>query len=223
MGKRGPAPKGEYAGKSKVLSTRIRPDTRAMLEKAKKESGRSLSQEIENRLRRTFYEDREIDAAFGDSKVFVLMRLVALALSSVQNTRRPKLKWYDDPNLFDDALSTIRKVLMAIYPSPTTEKVPITKNHSLVISASEIANAVWEKVQRISLNFDIQKATREERRLARLKSELGHLAERVRLSSIHDNHLELESLEQRLRAADEELRKMLEGFWVDDLEPKEQI
>lgn len=221
MGKRGPAPKGEYAGKSKVLSTRIRPDTRAMLEKAKKESGRSLSQEIENRLRRTFYEDREIAAAFGDSKVFVLMRLVALALSSVQDPRKPDAKWYDDPNLFNDALSTIRKVLTVIRPAPSTDKLPVIEHRSLVISASEIAAAVWEKVQRISLNFDIQKATREERRLARLKSELGHLAERVRLSSPHDDHLQLESLEKRLRAADEELRKMLEGVWFENLEPKE--
>jgi hypothetical protein len=193
-----------------------------MLEKAKKESGRSLSQEIESRLRRTFYEDREIAAAFGDSKVFVLMRVVALALASVQDPRRPDTKWYDDPELFNNALNTIQEVLRAIRPARSTGKLPANAPPNPVMSASEIAAAIWEKVERISLNFDIQKVTREERRLARLKSELGHLAEKARLMS-HKDHLQHKWLVESLKAADEKLGMMLvdEHVWVQEIEPKE--
>ena len=48
---------GEYKGKTATLTTRITLDTRTALEKAAKETGRSLSQEIENRLRRSIASD----------------------------------------------------------------------------------------------------------------------------------------------------------------------
>jgi hypothetical protein len=47
----GRKPKGEYTGKSATITTRIRPDTRDALEKAARANGRSLSQEVEFRLR----------------------------------------------------------------------------------------------------------------------------------------------------------------------------
>jgi hypothetical protein len=192
-----------------------------MLEKAKKDSGRSLSQEIESRLRRTFYEDREIAAAFGDSKVFVLMRMVALALSSVQDSRKPAVKWYDDLNLFNHALRTVRAVLWAVRPARSPGKLPANE-HEPMLSADEIAASVWEKVQRVSLNFDIQKVTREERRLARLKSDLGILAEKAMLMSRSDL-AQQKWLVERLIAADEKLDMMLVGekTWVEEIKPKE--
>ena len=52
MGKRGRVPKGEYAGKTEVMSFRITPDTKTALRRAAATSGRSLSQEAEHRLRR---------------------------------------------------------------------------------------------------------------------------------------------------------------------------
>ena len=47
----GRKPKGEFVGKSATITTRIRPDHRAALEEAANASGRSLSQELEFRLR----------------------------------------------------------------------------------------------------------------------------------------------------------------------------
>jgi hypothetical protein len=49
MGKRGRVPKGEYAGKTEVMSFRITPDTKVALRRAAAASGRSLSQEAEHR------------------------------------------------------------------------------------------------------------------------------------------------------------------------------
>jgi hypothetical protein len=51
----GRKPSGEYKGKTATLTTRIAPDTRESLDKAARESGRSLSQEIEHRLRRSLH------------------------------------------------------------------------------------------------------------------------------------------------------------------------
>jgi TraY domain len=48
--RRGRRPQGEYAGKTGVMSFRIRPDTKAALREAATTSGRSLSQEAEHRL-----------------------------------------------------------------------------------------------------------------------------------------------------------------------------
>jgi hypothetical protein len=58
---RGARPKGEYAGKASWLSTRITGDLRAKLEGSAQKCGRSLSQEVEHRLRRSFEAGREYD------------------------------------------------------------------------------------------------------------------------------------------------------------------
>jgi hypothetical protein len=47
----GRKPRGEFQGKSKVLTTRITPETRAALERAAAKGKRSLSQEVEHGLR----------------------------------------------------------------------------------------------------------------------------------------------------------------------------
>src|SRR6266571_4363521 len=53
----GRKPRGEFQGKTSALSTRITPVTRSTLEKAAAASGRSLSQEVELRLRRSTAPD----------------------------------------------------------------------------------------------------------------------------------------------------------------------
>jgi hypothetical protein len=55
----GRKPKGDFAGKAAWLSTRITPELRQNLNRAAQESGRSLSQEIERRLRASFGIQRE--------------------------------------------------------------------------------------------------------------------------------------------------------------------
>ena len=60
MGKKASGPKKAIRRQVVVFSTRIRPDLRDRLEKAAKQSGRSLSQEVEHRLRRSFVEDDKL-------------------------------------------------------------------------------------------------------------------------------------------------------------------
>jgi hypothetical protein len=113
---KGPRPKGEYAGKSSVFSTRIRPDLRKSLERAAKTSGRSLSQEVEHRLRRSFVEDDKIADAFGDRRTFRLMRLMSDAIHLSLNEENDQ-NWLDDPFRFRVALAAMRSVIEAVEPN----------------------------------------------------------------------------------------------------------
>lgn len=53
----GPKPRGPFQDKRKTLTTRITEDTRARLDAAAQQTGRSLSQEIELRLEKSFLLD----------------------------------------------------------------------------------------------------------------------------------------------------------------------
>lgn len=54
----GPKPKGPFEGKRKTLTTRITENTRTALEDAATQNDRSLSQEIEFRLAKSFLDER---------------------------------------------------------------------------------------------------------------------------------------------------------------------
>src|SRR6516164_3768972 len=85
MGKRGPQPKGEYGrkiGRTAVLSARIQPDTRRRLVDATEASGRSLSQELEHRLRRTFIDDDKAVEFYGSDRNEAVLKLVGVTIQS---------------------------------------------------------------------------------------------------------------------------------------------
>ncbi len=117
MAKRGPAPKGEYEGKSNVLSTRIRPDTRQALAMAAKGSGRSLSQEIEHRLRRSFDDDHLAKETFGSRRNRALMKILALSMQTAFNPKNPEADWMDDPILYEKVHRAINRILDGYRPS----------------------------------------------------------------------------------------------------------
>ena len=84
MGKRGPQPRGEYGGKIRrtaVLSTRLH-DTRSRLVAAKEASGRSLSQELEHRLRRTFIDDDKAVDFYGSESNAAIVKLIGSVIQS---------------------------------------------------------------------------------------------------------------------------------------------
>lgn len=85
MGRRGPQPKGEYGGKigrTAVLSTRLQADTRRRLVAATEASGRSLSQELEHRLRRTFIEDDKAVEFYGSQSNAAILKLLGAVIQS---------------------------------------------------------------------------------------------------------------------------------------------
>jgi hypothetical protein len=205
MGKRGPAPKGEYGGKSKVFSTRIRPDLRESLDSAARSSGRSLSQEVEHRLRRTFIEDEKIGDAFGSRQNFLIMRIVALTMQFQWNPFFThgwyEKNWLDDPLMFDQVRKTVNRVLEAIRPrGPVTSSVVSTRRGTFrawdpegiattEFLAHQVAHGLWKSVQEADPSLPLHKGTRAQHLAGLLKSELGEIASRPRVKMLTKDDL----------------------------------
>jgi hypothetical protein len=115
MARRGLPPRGEYINKSNVLSTRIREDTRHALEQAAQANKRSLSQEIEFRLRRSLADDVVVTDRFGSRTNYALLRTIA-CIMDLYPTVDGSTSWLDDPFTFERTKRTIVHVLEAFRP-----------------------------------------------------------------------------------------------------------
>ncbi len=123
MGKRGPQASGGYGDKTAVLSTRITGDLRQSLEDAAATSGRSLSSEIEHRLRRSFDDDRVIDQ-LGGQQLYAILRTVAATMSmagtgwvsELDSPTDPPVDWLNDPYGYERAFWAVVTVLDAMRP-----------------------------------------------------------------------------------------------------------
>jgi len=87
----GRKPRGEFQGKSAVLTTRITPETRTDLDRAAKRSGRSLSQEVEVRLRSSIEKVRSIDRSRHIRALGEAVMLVARYIE-----RATEKHWHED-------------------------------------------------------------------------------------------------------------------------------
>src|SRR5262245_31885794 len=74
----GRKPTGPFKGKSSTLSTRITPETRAELERSARENERSLSQEVEFRLRAFTRQNK------GPSHVRALLDALSLLVAVLE-------------------------------------------------------------------------------------------------------------------------------------------
>ena len=107
-----------------TLSTRIHASTRKALERAAAENKRTLSREIERRLRRSFDDDAKITELLGGRELFGLLQIIASSLTVVGDfafsTRAGRLgasgEWLNDPYAFDQALQAVVAVLEAVRP-----------------------------------------------------------------------------------------------------------
>jgi TraY domain len=172
MGRRGPEPRGEYPNKTGVLSTRIRPDTRKRLVEAAAASGRSLSQEIEFRLRRTLVDEPANAEMFGGLKNFRLMQLVGIAMT-LRNPDRPGASWVDDPGLFVEVLRVIHHLLWAIRPPGTEQQFKLLGADD----AQAVAESIWAMVHASDETLPIN-ATARQHRANVLKADLGEIVDR---------------------------------------------
>jgi hypothetical protein len=175
MTKRGRRPQGEYPEKKRVFASRVREDTWAKLQQAAAESGRSVSQEFEHRLRRGLDEDEEIEGTFGDLRTYALMKLAAQAVNSLCRLKDPKTHWTADPDLFAQALEVISRTLKVFHPHQLTSP-------DLLIAAPQFDAPVLEIVREVQAADParlLKKSTKRQRAMARLKDQLGELADRT--------------------------------------------
>lgn len=213
MGKRGPAPKGEYTGKSKVLSTRITPELREALEAAKAKSRRSLSQEIEDRLQRTFIEDQNIALAFGSRLNFTVLRIVAMAIQlgtiHYRGNDDDEALWLDDPHLFDQTVKTVVRVLESFRPPMQREAAPRAGAPSPEVIAELVSLSMVGTVVAANPSAPLHTVTLDEHRMGRMKSELGPLLSRVLSQPLSEEDMDAvieasESFVKRMKGQDDE-------------------
>ena len=173
MGK-GPRPKGEYIGKSSVFSTRIRPDLRKSLERAAKTSGRSLSQEVEHRLRRSFVEDERIAEAFGNRRTYRVMRMMSDAIQLSQKEENDE-NWLDDPYRFQVALAAMRNVVEAIEPyAPGTDEVSEANFETMTNAiGAAIAGELWFGVNQAKDSIEVGSGSQADRINSIARSDIG--------------------------------------------------
>jgi plasmid stability protein len=180
MGKRGRAPKGEYTGKSEVMSFRITPDTKTALRRAAATSGRSLSQEAEHRLRRGLDEEEAISSLWGDVKTSAMLRLAAQVVQSLGTLQDTKVHWTADAKAFDSAIEAIAGTLKLFRP---------LQAEGISVGPPEIGAAalkIIEEAQATELSRPLRKSSRRQRAVARFKEDLGQELTNRAIDRIHE-------------------------------------
>lgn len=184
MGKRGPQPKGEYGHtirRTAVLSTRLQPDTRARLSEAAKAEKRSLSQELEHRLRRTFTDDDKIIDFYGSQSNAAILKLIGAVIQStctnwlvktadgwIPDAHKDPGEWLRDPRLFDEVLTAIIHALSWFKPSDSRDQ-QFLFYHS---TAERIIN----EIRSADPSIPMTKRSTRQHAMAMLKDKLGDLA-----------------------------------------------
>ena len=107
----GSKPQGPYHGKSRWLSTRITPGLRERLDRAAALSERSLSQEIERRLDRSFRDRDAVVDAFGGTHNYAVMRVLGSAIGAAETIKGTT--WVEDLDLFREIEAMVLKILAA--------------------------------------------------------------------------------------------------------------
>jgi hypothetical protein len=175
MGKRGPKPRGEYGGKggrTAVLSTRLQSDTRARLVAAAKGKGRSLSQELEHRLRRTFTEDDKAVEWYGSEQTAAVVRLIGATIqsASARVSKRGKHDWLKEQWLFDDVMTAIRHVLLWFRPGGDSGLREITLG-----SGTDPVDQLIDEIRLSDPSLPMKAGSTRQHAMAMLKDKLGNL------------------------------------------------
>jgi hypothetical protein len=192
VGKRGPAPKGEYGrtiGRTAVFSCRLQPDTRARLVSAAKRAGaggRSLSQELEHRLRRTFIEDDRAVDFYGSEQNEAILQLLGAVIQAtgtnwlkkseegwVPDTKKDPGEWLRDPKLFDQVLTAVIHTLLWFRPGKER------RGQGLYYHST--AEHILDEIRGADPSIPIMKRSGRQHAMALLKDGLGELARRPHL------------------------------------------
>lgn len=125
-GKPGPKPRGPFENKRRTLTTKITELTRRSLEDAAAATDRSLSQEIEFRLERSFLtdearRDRE-ERAYGGAHTHALLRLLGDTIKGVEI--QTSGTWTEDQYTFDQVRLGIQTFLDALRPTESDDDQP---------------------------------------------------------------------------------------------------
>jgi hypothetical protein len=89
----GRKPQGEFSNKRAMLATRVTTETRKALDAAARKSGRSLSQEVEHRLRDSLKVSDKADRQPESAALAYLVTRLAETISAVSKGRWHRNRW----------------------------------------------------------------------------------------------------------------------------------
>jgi hypothetical protein len=130
MTKMGRPPKDESSKKTAHLSVRISTSLRNRLEQARlEEGGRSLSEEVEIRLRESFEINKSIDDLFGGKETRRILQIIAEQIEAIEgatgeriydpekprNPARPR--WFKDPFVYGQVRLMIDTIFQYLKPA----------------------------------------------------------------------------------------------------------
>jgi hypothetical protein len=186
MGKRGPQPKGEYGrsiGRTAVLSTRLQPDTRARLSRAAKANKRSLSQELEHRLRLSFINEDAVIDFYGSQANAAIVQLLGAVIKStctswlvktadewVRDFHKDPGEWLRDPKIFDDVVVAIVHALQWFKPAGS-------RFDQLFFYSSDIERLI-DEIRAADPSLPLANRSTRQHAFAVLKDQLGDLVDR---------------------------------------------
>jgi hypothetical protein len=131
----GRPPRGEYTGKSATITTRVKPDTRLALEDAARANRRSLSQEIERRLRESLSS-----AERQAGHIRVIGELAKIATERIEEVTGKD--WLSDPFTAEAVRHTVDTVLAHFAPPrQASHTVPDRLERLAAAMPSEMAEA----------------------------------------------------------------------------------
>jgi hypothetical protein len=110
--------------RSEPVGVRLTPAIRKHLVEASRDGGRTLSQEIELRLRRSFDFDNEIMKKFGSPGTYAFVRMVADGINTVEllSSTADERRWLDDRFTFDQVTAMINEMLSYLRPTGRSVK-----------------------------------------------------------------------------------------------------
>ena len=125
--------------KSQTITFRTRPDLRESLEAAAEQAGRSISEEVEYRLQRSFDREALVRELYGDqhSKLFRSFHKILSIASGAKQIREGK-------DISEDFILTAILMLLAYSGKDirTLLDDDVRQKNSQIVAASEIADAI---------------------------------------------------------------------------------
>jgi hypothetical protein len=155
-----------------VLSTRLQPDTRAWLVAAAQANARSLSQELEHRLRRTFADDNKAVEFYGTGQTAAVVKLIGATIHSAaaRGSAQKKHDWLKEQWLFDDVMDAIAPVLMWFRPGGDSGRREIKLS-----SGTNRARQLIDEIRASDPSLPITKRSTRQHAMEMLKDKLGDL------------------------------------------------
>ncbi len=197
-GKPGKKPQGPFADKSRTMTTRITEGTRERLEQAARASGRSLSQEIERRLDRSFIADDYLNVFCRDHRTAEFVRGIQEIIALLEK-HTGKSVWRDY-----ETFLAFRAAVAGNLPRyrPERSEAFIARTKKCLAESEDAKNAWLEQ-----WGGFFPKPGAPPRPLPKLvpgqmAAALGHAVEQV----LYDSHMDalLEALERRVEKQQQE-------------------